>query len=70
MDKLTEQIQFDIWCFGHYHADRLERPHIEQYFNDIEELHVIKERWAKYDKTGELDWWFGENKSPNFYMGR
>ena len=70
MDKLTEQIQFDIWCFGHYHADRLERPHIEQYFNDIEELHIIKERWAKYDETGELDWWFGENKSPNFYMGR
>ena len=70
MDKLTEQIEFDIWCFGHYHADRLERPHIEQYFNDIEELHVIKERWAKYDEIGELDWWFGENKSPNFYMGR
>lgn len=68
MDKLTEQIQFDIWCFGHYHADRIERPHIEQYFNDIEELHIIKERWAKYDETGELDWWL--NKSPNFYMGR
>lgn len=66
MDKLTEQIQFDVWCFGHYHADRIERPHIEQYFNDIEELHIIKERWAKYDETGELDWWL--NKSPMFYI--
>ena len=66
MDKISEQIQFHCWCFGHYHADRVERPYIEQYFNDIENIKVIWERWAHYDETGELDWWL--HKSPNFYV--
>ena len=67
MEKLCGQIQFHCWCFGHYHADRLERPYIEQYFNDIEILEVIWDRWAEYDENNELDWWL--NKSPNFYLG-
>lgn len=67
LNKISEQITFNVWCFGHYHADRLERPHVEQYFHDIEELDVVFDRWKKYDETGELDWWL--NKSPNFYQG-
>ena len=52
MDKITEKIVVNsAWCFGHYHADRIEKPHVEQYFNDIEKLDTIKERWEKYDKT-------------------
>ena len=66
MDSLKNMFQWNIWCFGHYHADRLERPHVEQYYNDIESLDFIINRWNKYDKTGELEWWL--NKSPNFYM--
>lgn len=66
MESIKNSFEWNIWCFGHYHADRIERPHVEQYFNDIEELDVIYERWKRYDETGELDWWL--NKSPNFYM--
>lgn len=67
MDKLSEKIVVNIaWLFGHYHKDRIERPHVEQYFNDIETLDNIAERWKRYDETGELNWWL--NKSPNFYM--
>lgn len=67
MDKLSEKIVVNIaWLYGHYHKDRIERPHVEQYFNDIENLDIIAERWKKYDKTNELDWWL--EKSPNFYM--
>ena len=69
MDSWIDDIHIGIaWCFGHFHADRLERPHVEQYFNDIESLHNIADRWEQYDKTGQLDWWLA--KSPNFYMGR
>lgn len=65
MDKLSEKIVVNFaWIFGHYHADRIERPHVEQYFNDIEELDKIAERWKRYDETGELDWWL--QKSPQF----
>ncbi len=66
MDSLKDDISFDVWCFGHFHADRLERPHVEQYYNDIETMDNIYNRWKKYDETGELDWWLV--KSPNFYM--
>lgn len=66
MDYLKEDIPFDAWCFGHFHADRIERPHVEQYFNKIDDLNNIYDRWKKYDETGELDWWL--EKSPNFYM--
>ena len=66
MEQIKDTFSWNIWCFGHYHADRIERPHVEQYFHDIEELDTIYKRWERYDKTGELDWWL--TKSPNFYM--
>ena len=67
MNDLYKKIQADILCFGHYHKDRLERPHIEQYYNDIEELDTIYYRWAKYDEEDEsIEWWL--EKSPNYYM--
>ena len=68
MNKIKDILPWNIWLFGHYHADRIERPHVEQYYNDIEEMDDIYDRWKKYDETGEFDWWL--NKSPHFYMGR
>ena len=66
LEELKSKFNWYIWLFGHYHADRIERPRVEQYFNDIESLDEICERWQNYDKTGELPWWL--NKSPYFYM--
>lgn len=64
MDELKDQCKWKYWLFGHYHADRVERPHVEMFFNDIEKLDDVAARWIRYDKTGELDWWI--RKSPNF----
>lgn len=66
MDKFKDQIGWECWCFGHFHADRLERPYVEQFYYEVEELDTVFERWQKYHKTGELSWWLP--KSPNFYM--
>jgi hypothetical protein len=65
MNSFKEKINWDIWCFGHYHADRLERPHVEIFYQEVELLNTIASRWEKYDETGELDWWLP--RSPNFY---
>ena len=67
LNTLKDKIGWNIWLFAHYHRDRLERPHVEQYFNDIENLDTIYKRWIDYDNHQELDWWL--EKSPNFYMG-
>ena len=66
LDEMKNLINWDVWLFGHYHADRLERPYVEMYYNDIESLETIYTRWRNYKKTGELDWWL--TKGPNFYM--
>lgn len=64
MDKMKDQWKWKYWLFAHYHADRMERPHVEMFFNDIEKLDDVAARWKRYDETGELDWWV--RKSPNF----
>lgn len=66
MDQLNEKITYHVWCWGHYHADRVEAPHCEMFYQEIKDLEDIETRWRRYNETGELDWWI--NKSPNFYM--
>ena len=65
LEEVAKVFRWKIWCFGHYHADRMERPYVEQYSKDTEELCMIAERWKKYKESNELDWWLV--KSPNFY---
>ena len=65
LDEVKDTIKWDIWLWGHFHDDRLERPHMEMYYNNIEELQTIVDRWIEYDETGELPWYI--KKSPNFY---
>lgn len=67
LEEIKDEVNAYIWLFGHYHNDRLERPYIEQFFRDTEDMENIFDRWKKWEKTGELDWWL--TKSPNFYMG-
>lgn len=67
MGKFKETIDWGMWLFGHYHADRLERPYVEQFYEEVEDLESIIARWDKYKATGELDWWLP--KARDFYMG-
>jgi 3-oxoacid CoA-transferase subunit A len=67
LNKFRHMFSWDVWCFAHYHTDRLERPHVEIFYQEVEPLNTIASRWKKYDETGELDWWLP--RSPNFYMG-
>ena len=67
LDELKNKVEWKYYLFGHYHSDRIERPHVEQFYQEYEDVESIIARWKKYDKTGELDWYLP--KSPNFYMG-
>ena len=61
MDELLNKIDWRIWLFGHYHADRIERPFVEQMYMDYENIQTIWNRW--YDEcTYEKEWWLP--KSP------
>lgn len=65
LEELAQVFGWKVWCFGHYHADRIERPGVEQLFRDTEELKTIWQRWDNYWLTEELDWWLV--KSPMFH---
>ena len=67
LDEFKDEVQWNIWLFGHYHADRLERPHVEMFYKDMEDLDTIWERWQQYDEDESLSWWL--QKSPRFYWG-
>lgn len=60
---LKDTFSWDIWCFGHYHDDRIEAPHVQQFYQMYEDMDDVIARWCQYDKSGELDWWM--KKSPH-----
>lgn len=64
LEELVNSIEWKLILFGHYHQDRIEWPHVEQFYTEIEPLNTITARWAKYDETGELGWWLP--LSPRF----
>lgn len=66
LEEIFQRFDWGVACFGHYHTDRIERPYVEQFFKDTENLQDIWDRWTTYSKTKELDWWL--HKSPNFYQ--
>jgi 3-oxoacid CoA-transferase subunit A len=61
MDELKEHIDWRVWLFGHFHADRIERPCVEQMYTDYENIETIWNRWYG-EKTYEKEWWLP--KSP------
>lgn len=67
LDDIANNINWKIWCFGHYHDDRIERPYMEMFYNDIDNLDNLYKCWDNYKKTGELNWWL--RKSPQYFMG-
>jgi len=67
LEEVGQCFEWKIWAFGHYHADRLERPYVEQFFKDTEDIKVLWDRWQKYNSkdNDSLDWWL--EKSQMFY---
>lgn len=65
MDKLKDSIDWKIWCFGHYHRDRTERPHVEQFYEECALLESVWDRWMNHGNDTNEEW---RDVSP--YMAR
>lgn len=66
LEEIAQCFDWKIFFFGHFHADRIERPYVEQFYRDTENIQDTYNRWISYSKTKELDWWL--DKSSNFYQ--
>ena len=45
LDWVKDNIKWKVWLFGHYHADRVERPGVRQFYQSYDFLTDIFERW-------------------------
>lgn len=61
MEKFKNTVTWDVWLFGHFHDDRLVRPHVEMFYTNIEDMTTIYHRWTSGE---ELPWWLP--KDPNY----
>lgn len=61
MEQFKDKIDWDIFCFAHYHCDRIEGPHIEMFYKDIEDLEDIWRRWH-----GDEDYYWWIEKGPKY----
>lgn len=56
LDEVVDRVDWFIWCFGHYHADRVEAPYVEQFYRDNATIDSTYKRWVEYMTTGDIDW--------------
>ena len=57
LEEIAKIFEWKLWLFAHYHTDRVEWPHVEIFYQEMEPLQDVLARWARYDENGELDWW-------------
>lgn len=61
LEDIKNNIDWNIWCFGHYHADRLERPRVEQFYTSYCWLDEI---WNRWNNNGDIAYM---TKAPLYY---
>lgn len=57
LENLKDHFSWSVWCFGHYHIDRTQKPYVEIFYTDHEDINDLMNRWKEYSTTGDLDWW-------------
>lgn len=61
LEDVKLNIKYKIWLFGHFHADRIEKRNVEQYYKANDTLNNIWDRWTKKENP---EWWI--RKSPMY----
>ena len=66
LEKIKDSIDWGVWCFGHYHADRVERARVEQFYMNYEDIDNV---WNRYhgEKTYVKEWWLPKSPYMDFW---
>ena len=46
LNDISSMMNWKVWCFGHYHADRIEAPGVEQFYYHYEDMETVWNRWC------------------------
>lgn len=60
-DEVLANINYNVWLFGHFHDDRLVRPHMEMYFCHYDEIDYI------YNNHMNNTHGYWRKKDPKYY---
>lgn len=63
LDEVKVAIKYKVWLFGHFHADRIEKHNVQQYYLTSDTLEDI---WKRFTNPDGPEWWI--QKSPMYYM--
>lgn len=63
LEKVKCSIGYKVWCFGHFHEDRIERPRAHLFFQKWFALNVLYEMWTNNPEESVRFW----PKSPMYY---
>ena len=50
LENIEKDINWNIWLWAHFHCDRIQGPHCEIFYNNIDFLSEIWDRWNNNDK--------------------
>ena len=62
LDEVKIAIKYRVWLFGHFHADRIEKYNVQQYYKTSDTLDTI---WHRFTDPDGPEWWIP--KSPMYY---
>lgn len=68
LETIKNEVSWGHWLFGHFHDNRMVRPYVEMYYNIIDSLDNIIERWTKYRLGEDYSVEFLD-KDPKFHWG-
>ena len=62
LDTIKDDVSYNLWLFGHFHDDRIVRPHVEMFYKDTQSLDETYNRWNSDVQNIPLYW----NFDPQF----
>lgn len=62
LDELKNEITYKVWLFGHFHADRIEKHKVQQYYLTNDTIDDIWTRWTNPDGP---EWWIQRSPMSN-----
>jgi 3-oxoacid CoA-transferase subunit A len=45
LEEIKNSVNWGIWCFGHYHADRIEQECVQQFYFEYEYIDDLWKKW-------------------------
>ncbi len=64
LEEVKDNVEYKVWLFGHFHNDRIIRPHVELMYHNVQTLDEIYDRWKKPESDPVM---YAREIDPKYY---